>query len=507
MRKVFFVFFMISALVFGIAMPASLQQKANLNQYGGIYKFALPVGPATPIGLASESAPDSWFASRPALETLMRVKSGGTIEPLLATEWKVAKDGKSIAISLRKGVKFHDGSDFNAKAVKWNMDRMIESKKVPDWQSVDIVNDYTVRLNIKAYKNIILTQLATGASQMSSPTAVEKNGIDWARWHPIGTGPFIFVDYQRDFKVTYKKNPNYWMKGRPYLDGIEYVVIADETVRKLAFQKGDIHMMQPRSKLVVQELVQLGFPHFDQPGGTYLLIPDSNNPKSPFADKRVRLAVSHAIDRVSFAKALGYGGAVPAYQLFPGIKEANVKNLKKHEYNPALAKKLLAEAGYPDGFDTTIYTFVRMVNRDYINVIVNMLKQVGIRVKAEFPEAGKYEEYRFKGWTNAMLGHGFAVFENINSSFNLYFGGPQFPSMKKPAGWKNSFEAALNSINVDPAKEQALIKVIHDDVMVIPYLEETATTIYQKGFHRPGIDQYWVTTFAEDQVWLEPKLR
>jgi len=336
--------------------------------------------------------------------------------------------------------------------------------------SVKKIDDYTVRINIPGYRNTILTGLGAGYSMIISPTAVEKNGLDWARWHPVGTGPFKFVEYERDARLVYEKNEDYWNKGLPYLDGVEFIVIADETVRKIAFQLGDIHSLRA-SGLTAQELRGMGYEHVTRSGGTFLLIPDSKNAESPFADKRVRLAVSHAINREALAHALGYGFSRPAYQVYPGFIETAIPDLEKHQFDQDLARQLLTEAGYPDGFKTTIHAFIRVVPRDFVTAIQGMLAEVGIEVDADFPEAGRYSEYRFGGWSDAMMAHAMASMENINSGFSFYFGGMQFPSVQKPEGWQEAFDAALSSINVDPVKTQKLAKLMHDEVMIIPYLE------------------------------------
>jgi peptide/nickel transport system substrate-binding protein len=475
------------------------------DKYGGVLREVLTVGPATPIGYPPESAPDASADALPALEGLIRVRNGGVVEPLLATAWDIAPDGKSITFTLRQGVKFHDGSDFKAPAVKWLYDKMIEAKRVTDWESVDVIDDYTVRVNITGYKNTILTGFGTPG--IISTTSLEKNGLEWARWHPVGTGPFKFVEYERDSRLVYERNDDYWQEGLPYLDGVEFIVIADETVRSIAFQKGDIHTFRAAGITAV-ELRNMGFDYVTRAGGTFVLIPDSKNAESPFADLRVRLAISHAIDREALAEALGYGFLSPAYQVFPGFIETAIPNLDKHEFDQDLARQLLEEAGHPDGLKTTIHTFGRVVPKDYIAAIANMLGEVGIEIEQDFPEAGKYTEYRFNGWSDSMMGHALGSMENINSAFNMYFGGVQFPSVQRTEAWQQAYDAALLSETVDPLKTQALVKVMHDEVMIIPYLEETAVAFIQEGVHDSGQLKDSLATVTEFEVtWLEPELR
>lgn len=239
-----------------------------------------------------------------------------------------------------------------------------------------------------------------------------------------------------------------------------------------------------------------------------MLIPDSKNTESPFANLKVRQAVSHAIDRESLADALGYGFSRPAYQVYPGFIETGIPNLDKHEFDQDLARQLLADAGYQDGFQTTIHAFTRVVPRDYITAIANMLGEVGIEVTPDFPEAGKYSEYRFDGWSDAMMAHAMAASENMNWGFTFYFGGIQFPSVQKPAGWQEAYDAALTSENIDPVKTQALVKLMHDELMVIPYLEETAVAFIHEGVNDATHLKDSLTTVTEWEVtWLDPELR
>jgi peptide/nickel transport system substrate-binding protein len=486
--------------------PTTPAEPEKPDMYGGIFKQALTVGPARPIGYPPEAAPDSYTGAAPALETLVRVKLGGVVVPVLATSWEVSKDPPTITLTLRQGVKFHDGSDFNAEVCKWNLDTRIEAKKTTDWKSVDIIDDYTIRINLAGYKNTSLTGLASGVTQQISKKSFDENGIEWARWHPVGTGPFLFEEYERDAKLTYKRNPNYWDPEKPYLEGLEFTVIADETVRKIAFQKGDIHRVAA-SGLTAQELQQAGYVMVPQAGGTFLLIPDSLNPDSPWADLRVRLAASHALNREALADALGFGFASPAYQIYPGFPESAIPNLNIHEFNQARARELLADAGYPDGFPTKIHAFTRIVPADFINAVANQLREVGIDVTTDFPEAGKYEELRYGGWNDGLMGHGIAGFDNKNQTWSFYFMGLQFPSVKKPVGWTEAAEASLASDEVDPKLVQAVIQIMHDNVMTIPYMEETAVAFFQEGVHDPNIEVFPLLTIVYQDIWLDPDLR
>ena len=484
--------------------PTATTTALDPAKYGGVYIMAISVGLARPIGYPSEANGDSYTCASPSNENLISVDLKGNIIPKLAVSWEVAPNG-SMILGLRKGVKFHDGSDFNAKVAKWNLDLQIEAKKTTNWTSVDIIDDYTIRINVVEYKNTLLTGLASGITQMVSKEYVEKNGVEAARWHPVGTGPFIFSSYDRDSKLTYKRNPNYWDPGKPYLDGIQYVVLSDPTIRKLAFQKGDIHETSG-SGLDAQELQKAGYKMYSQPGGTFALLPDSKNNDSPWSNLNVRLAASYSLDRESFSSALGYGFTNPAYQVYPGFEQVALPNLDKHLYDKTRAKNLLKEAGYPSGFKTTMYVFGRVVPANYPTALADMLRAVGINIEVETPTAGKYDEYRYAGWHNALMNHALANYSNY-SSMGQYWTGLQFPSVKLPAGFTEGDRAAATS--KEPQKEliQALVRIMYDDVMVIPYIEETKISFLGKGVHNDDKALFDLTYMLVTNAWLEPSAR
>jgi peptide/nickel transport system substrate-binding protein len=486
-------------------VPASTA--AATDYYGGVVKMALAVGPASPLGYMPEAATDSYSYSKPALEGLIRVKMTGEAMPLLATSWDVDTAAKTIVFHLRKGVKFHDGSDFNASVVKWNYDLIMAAKKAPNFASIDVVDDYTLKITVKNYQNTDLTGFYNGAFNIISKASFDKNGIEYTRSHPIGTGPFKFVEYVRDSKLTYSKNPDYWDKGKPYLDGVVYNVVAEDTVRKLMFQRGDLHILFAAG-ITAQELQKSGAIMKTQGGGSFGLVPDSNNPNSPFAKLAVRQAVSYAIDREALAAGLGFGFLKPGYQLYGGYAATTIPGLQKTPFDPNKAKQLLKDAGYPSGFKTAIYTG-RVVNADWVTALAKMLTDVGIQTEPSFPTAGKYEEYRSQGWTNSMLANAFINYDNFNSAFNLYFpaSGIMFPSMKKPEGFQAAINASLAAPQVDPARLQAVFKMVNDELMVIPFGDQVQAQFYNKGVNDPGADDFTFVNFQYKDAWLDASAR
>jgi peptide/nickel transport system substrate-binding protein len=478
------------------------------DKYGGIWKEALSVGPSRPLGYPAEGIADSFTDASPALERLIGVQLDGTITPALATAWKVADDSKSITLTLRKGVKFSDGSDFNADVCKWNLDLVLAAKQsiTNVWKSIDKVDDYTIRINLSSYTNTTLTDLSTGPTSQISKAFVDKNGVEAARWNPIGTGPFIMLEFLRDAKLTYKRNPNYWDATIPYLDGVTMTVIADATVRKLAFQKGDISRL-PADGLDAVNLQKAGYPMKTAPGGTFTLIPDSGVAGQPWANVNVRLAASYALDRETLAKGLGFGFLKPAYQLYPSYADTRIPNLVPTTYNPAKAKDLLTQAGYPNGFKTVMHAFVRVIPNDYSTAVAAQLRAVGIDVTTDFPEAGKYDDLRTKGWSDGLLNHALGTGSNHNGAFTSYLGSTQFVSLKRPNGFQQGVDVSLAAKVYDPKLVQAVIQLLYDDMTVIPYLEQTQISFYQKGANDADADTYGLMWPIFKDCWLDKSAR
>jgi peptide/nickel transport system substrate-binding protein len=479
------------------------------DKYGGIWREVLTVGPARPIGYPPEAGNDSFTDSSPANETLLGVRLDSSVYGILATSWKIADDGSSVTLSLRKGVKFHDGSDFNADVCKWNLDGQIAAKTAgsANWKSIDKVDDYTVRINLVSYSNTALTNLAAGVTQQVSKAYIDKNGVEAAKWHPVGTGAFIFESFERDAKITYKRNPNYWDTGKPYLDGVTMTVISDATVRKLAFQKGDFDRLAVAGGVDANELKAAGFPMETQAGGTFVLIPDSMNTKSQWSNVNVRLAASYALDRDALAEGLGLGYLNPAYQLYPGYPDLNIPNLPLTKYNTAKAKDLLKQAGYPNGFKSTIHVFTRIVPSNYITAVAGYFREVGINLDIDVPTAGKYDDLRYKGWNDGLLGHGLITMSNKNSCFTTYFAGTGFVSLKMPVGYQEGVNTSLASKDYDPALVRTVIQIMYDDMTVIPYTEQIQISFYQKGVHDPNTKEIGIAWPRFKDVWMEKSAR
>jgi len=337
---------------------------------------------------------------------------------------------KTVTVTLRKGVKFHDGTDFNAEAVKWNIEGQmaIDRSEVRKITSIDVLDDYTLQINLSEYDNGLEFAFVSYIGVMVSPTYFETHGgEEGVKNYPVGTGPFKFVSFKRDVSLKYERFDGYWQEGKPYLDGVEFIYVADPMVSLASFQAGEGDVLLGLEPRDAASLEASGDYVFSTCMGSLCgLAGDGSHPESPFADIRVRQAIEYALDRepVVDAIGLGYWGATDQ----PCGKETWGYNPTPSPYShdPQKAKELLAEAGYPDGLGVPL--IVRNTPSTWVDLYTAILAQLndagfGLTLEVKDP-AGFNEHVIVRGWDNALLGWNFS--ENPDSSRTLCLGFSSF---------------------------------------------------------------------------------
>ena len=241
------------------------------------------------------------------------------------------------------------------------------------------------------------------AGAMVSKTAWEENGEDWGALNPVGTGPFRFVSWEPESLIVFEKYDGYWQEGKPYLDGIEFHIIADEATRTASFKAGEVDMINQATIVQTHTLAEEGnYVVADLKNGIGTRIDfltfDAANPDSVFADIRVRQAVAHAIDRETIVDTTFYGYAVPTNQYGAPDNWAYNPNLTDYPYDPDAARALLAEAGHPS-IETTITVFD---NETQFTAISGMLAEVGIDAKVNLVPGGAWFQAATQGWEGIL---------------------------------------------------------------------------------------------------------
>ena len=443
-------------------------------KYGGTIRY---ISPTMTLNSGWPSEPTiNQQVTQNMCDTLLRGDYKGNIIPWLAESYKVADDQKSITFSLRKGVKFHDQSDFNASVAKWNLDNFIDAKMQDHWASVDVIDDSTIRVNFIEWQNTLLSTFVepTFPAFMISKAAFDKNGIDWMRQHPVGTGPFIFDSFVQDVSYKVKKNPDYWVKGKPYLDGIDYTIIGDASTRKMAMKAGDGDVMMGIVAMDMADLAAAGFPVIPTRIGLVNgLVPDTADADSPWANQKVREAVEYAIDKEGIDKAFGYGYGVAPYQIVPPVCSLayNPDFTLGRKFDLDQAKQLLADAGYSNGFDTTI-TVLPTANRNIVSALQGNLAKVGIKVNLDFPDQGKWAANYMspKGtWPKAALYYGIPSVSGADFSLGLQFLFNMLgTSWQRPPELAQAYQAFLSSPTVEIDKVRGVTDLITKEALIIP---------------------------------------
>lgn len=314
---------------------------------------------------------------------------------VLAESFDASKDGLTYTIKLRSGIKFQDGTDFNAEAVKVNLDRASNPdnhlKRYNLFKSVattEVIDPTTVKITLKQPFSAFINTLASPAAAMISPTALKKYGKEIG-FHPVGTGPYELETWNQTDFVKVKKFAGYWQAGYPKLDSITWRPVVDNNTRAAMLQTGEANLAFPvpyeQAKLLEKnsKLDLVATPSIMQ---RYISF---NVTQKPFDNPKVREAINYAINRQALVKVAFVGYATPATGIVPpSIQYA--QSYPPLAYNPAKARELLKEAGYPNGFSTTLWSsHNHSTAQKVLQFTQQQLAQVGIKVTVTAMDAGQ----------------------------------------------------------------------------------------------------------------------
>ena len=387
--------------------PAPTTATAAGPKRGGIIKIINVGDSIDNLGVPMVSVPRSnAVAGLPALDKLFIYDDRGFPTPYLATGYTWGAGKLSLTINLPKGVKYHDGTDFNAQSVKWQLDvhRVGPRPELKNVTSIDVVDDYSVRLNLSSFDTLLLSDIAKSAGSMISPTTFKAKGENWAITNAVGVGPFKQTSFERSVGVKFERFDGYRQAGKPYLDGIQIMLVADATTAKASFLAGEGQvMMGAVSPVIADDLKKTGkYNVISNPSSIVGLAGDSLHPDSPFGNLKVRQAVSAAIDSKAICAALGYGFWQPANQHAYSSLWSYNPNVAGYPFNPQKAKDLLKEAGYATGFKTKI-TFTAGTSELLCTAVQRYLKDVGIDAALDAVTSSKFTLVTSQGWTNGLV--------------------------------------------------------------------------------------------------------
>ncbi len=403
MKRLGFLFLALMVLVAVLAVPALAEDKVFVFGRGG---DSIRLDPADITDGESVNVCNQIF------DGLVRYKVGTTeIEPALAESWEVSEDGMEWTFHLREGVEFHDGSPFNADAVVYTFKRqMDEDHPAHDgefayWgymfgsiKDVVRIDDYTVRMVLEEPYAPFLSNMALFTVYIVSPKTMDEKGVEDFRVHPVGTGPFKFVEWKRNDRIVLEANDDYWA-GRPEIDRLIFRSIPDNTTRVMALLAGEIDAMDgvdPDVVKTVRDQKRKDIKLLAAPGINvgYMAM---DMEKEPFDKLEVRRAIAHAINKDKLVKEIYQGMGEPAVNILPPTLWGANGDIEDYGYDPELARELLNRAGLEDGFEFDLWYMpvprLYMPNAKLVaQAIQQDLDKVGIKANLVTYDWGTYLE-------------------------------------------------------------------------------------------------------------------
>ena len=434
--RIFLIFF--GLILCGIFSSEALAQKPI---YGGTLTIALSAEPPGLDPTTSPAATIKRVVHYNMLEGLLKVDRNGKVVPALAKSYNISKDGREYTFHLYPGIKFHDGSPCTAEDVKFSFERLLDPKTAAvnrkyymGVESIQVINPLTVKFKVKKFDSNFLFNVARGDAVI-----VSRQAIDRLKSQPVGTGPFRFVEWKRGDSVAMVRNPDYYVKGIPYLEKVVFKFIPDPSAQLAALRAGDVDVLaydlSPENAPMLEK-----DPRFKVLKGhtTTDVIMAINNSRKPFNDPRVRQAITLAIDRKAIIEGAvaGYGSPIGSHMDPTNPYYIDLSGL--YPYNPEKAKKLLAEAGYPNGFEAVLklpepYAYARRSGE----IIADQLSKVGIKLTLEVIQWGQWIDRIFKNaeYDLTVIGHAEPFDIEIYGRPNYYFRyhNPNFQELIKKA--------------------------------------------------------------------------
>ena len=321
--------------------------------------------------------------------TLLSIKPDASIGPELAERWDILDGGKRLVLHLRKGVVFHDGSAFDAAAVKVNLDQRLDpavgSPLRPQLDlilaSVEVNDPATVTLHLKAPSPALLGMLAQREGFMASPTAMRKYGKDFST-HPVGTGPFVFKEWIPGNSLTVEKNPHYWEPGKPYLDRVVFNDTSNPIIAMQRLRTGEVDYISALSPIDIRPIENQPGIRLDRGPASRWYALQWQVDRPPFNNPVLRQAVAYAIDRQRLVNILMSGKVPVAESIAPPGTWWCDPSVRSLPYDPAKARTLLAQAGLTH-VEVSLSTPQIMLMQQINQLVQEQLKAVGITVRLE----------------------------------------------------------------------------------------------------------------------------
>jgi peptide/nickel transport system substrate-binding protein len=483
---------------------------------GGTLRVLWQTGISNLSYVGKQGMTDETFA-KAFTETLVYYAGTGDFKPELAKSWDIDTTAKTLTFHLQEGVKFHDGTPFNADAVKWNVQNLIDSKRLSNGSlvtSIEAKDDLTIVYHLSAMMtpSMMLHSYGYDLQTMFSPTAYKTaggkiaSGSDdkasqaWATSHFVTTGPFLYNSWTQDVSMKMVRNPNYWRGPQyPYLDAVEFTFVADTSIASAKMQAGEADAWSGPALKEATDLEKKGFSLNIGVGGFYSdIIPNNVSDSSPFKDEKVRQALEYAIDRDALAKGLGYGKLSAIKQTGgPTTSQGYNPDFKTREYNVQTAKDLLKQAGYPAGIHTKMMIFTASA-QDLATAIQANLADAGIIVDIDVADPGRYIGSLYQGGWDGLLLWSCPVDPEFTLGWFVHFGRNAifpYPSLK----WPDAYWALVDKVQTSPTVDSMrsatkdMMTFVSNGAYIIPLINSLNMNVTTKKVHDQLNKEHFMT--------------
>jgi ABC-type dipeptide/oligopeptide/nickel transport system permease component/ABC-type transport system substrate-binding protein len=463
-----------------LAVPGAGATSAE--EHGGSITLGLALEPPNldPTATSAEATQDVVYGN--VFEGLTRIGEDGRVAPALAERWTVSEDGVHYRFFLRTGVRFHDGTPFSAADVRFTLDRARAPRSTNPLHdllapitAIRVVDERTVDIDLERPVADLLTILGWGNLVILSPTSAAHAATD-----PVGTGAFRFRAWRKGDAVVLERNSDYW--GAPArLARATFRIIPDASSALAALLAGDVdgysNFPAPENVAALARDGRFAVEVGSTEGETLLAI---NNRRAPFNDIRVRRAVAHAVDRRAIITGAMYGYGQPIGSHFPPHDAAYVDLTGRYPFDPAAARALLRDAGYPNGFQVTLRLPPPYYARRSGEIIASQLGAVGIRVRLENVEWAQWLEQVFKNrdYDLTVVSHTEPMDYDIYARPGYYFG-----------YHSDSYDARLEQLSRtrdEPARRRLLgdlQRQLADDCVNVWLFELPKLGVWRQGLH------------------------
>jgi peptide/nickel transport system substrate-binding protein len=506
--------FRLGAVLLVLAVAGGGAVSIGEAQSGGTLVIGLDQEPPTLDPHASPSAVTYQIIAS-VTESLTYRGPDGKVVPWLAESWTAAPDGRGITFKLRRDVKFHDGTPFNAEAVKSNFDRIVDPKfkaggaraQLAGYAGAKVLDEFTVQVSFETPYAPFLTYSAAGTLSMVSPKAVRESG-DLVHTRPIGTGAFMIKDYVAKDHTTMVKNPAYNRKapwsdrtGPAMLDTVTWKFVPEAGTRVTTLESGEtqgIYLVPAQALPRIEKNGALRVDKMPWPGVPRIWLLTTTKP--PMDDVRVRRAINHAVDKDAFLATVYKGLALKAFAPLTAVMLDDPALRQAYPFDPAKAKALLGEAGWQPGADG-----IRAKGGQRLEIVLNAIEygggadptaqiiqaslhEVGIDVKIKAQARPPWYEDNYRCGT-----HGPVMFLRATDPDGLYsllhsslVGGNFNWSCVKNPKLDQMLEQGRREF--DPAKRRAIYLAIEklalEDALTVPLVDELAVWAFRAGVQR-----------------------